>query len=121
MSTRSARAPSDSVLGVSSLVQLEREASSDGRLSQMVYDYYASGSDCQETLADNRASFARYKLLPRMLRDVSSVDMSTSVVGALPRRFWRVSDHSSLGSRFAQALCISTLHSCAHHLHHGSL
>lgn len=84
MSTRSSRSPSASVLGVSSLVQLEGEAASDGQLSQMVYDYYASGADCQATLEDNRASFARYKLLPRMLRDVSTVDMTTSLFGTGP-------------------------------------
>ena len=66
-----------------SLVQLEAEASQDAILSQMVFDYYASGADCEEALRDNRASFARFKLLPRMLRDVSYVNMAVNLFGAL--------------------------------------
>ncbi|XP_078503207.1 2-Hydroxyacid oxidase 1 [Lissotriton helveticus] len=50
-------------------------------LPKSVYDYYRSGADDQQTLADNVAAFARWKLRPRMLRDVSLLDLSTSVLG----------------------------------------
>ncbi|NXA41312.1 HAOX1 oxidase, partial [Eudromia elegans] len=50
-------------------------------LPKSVYDYYRSGADDQETLADNVAAFSRWKLYPRMLRDVSVMDLSTSVLG----------------------------------------
>uniref|UniRef100_A0A8D0H636 (S)-2-hydroxy-acid oxidase n=1 Tax=Sphenodon punctatus TaxID=8508 RepID=A0A8D0H636_SPHPU len=50
-------------------------------LPKSVYDYYRSGADNQQTLADNVAAFSRLKLYPRMLRDVSIMDLSTSVLG----------------------------------------
>nr|XP_060641690.1 2-Hydroxyacid oxidase 1 [Anolis sagrei ordinatus] len=50
-------------------------------LRKSVYDYYKSGADEQQTLAENVAAFSRLKLYPRMLKDVSSLDLSTSVLG----------------------------------------
>ncbi|NWW71205.1 HAOX1 oxidase, partial [Climacteris rufus] len=50
-------------------------------LPKSVYDYYRSGADDQETLADNVAAFSRWKLYPRVLRDVSVLDLSTRVLG----------------------------------------
>lgn len=50
-------------------------------LPKAVFDYYCSGADQQETLADNTAAYSRWRLLPRVLRDVSTVDLSTSVLG----------------------------------------
>ncbi|XP_069005977.1 2-Hydroxyacid oxidase 1 [Embiotoca jacksoni] len=50
-------------------------------LPKSVYDYYRSGADEQNTLADNVAAFKRWNLVPRVLRDVSSVDLSVSVLG----------------------------------------
>ncbi|KAI1895913.1 hypothetical protein AGOR_G00111670 [Albula goreensis] len=51
------------------------------KLPKAVFDYYFSGADEQETLADNVAAFSRWRLYPRVLRDVSQVDMSVSVFG----------------------------------------
>ncbi|NWR30938.1 HAOX1 oxidase, partial [Tachuris rubrigastra] len=50
-------------------------------LPKSVYDYYRSGADDQETLADNVAAFSRWQLYPRVLRDVSVVDVSSSALG----------------------------------------
>ncbi|XP_005991149.1 hydroxyacid oxidase 1 [Latimeria chalumnae] len=50
-------------------------------LPKSVYDYYRSGANEEQSLADNRAAFYRYRLYPRMLRDVSEVDLSTLVLG----------------------------------------
>uniref|UniRef100_A0A8C5N2P5 (S)-2-hydroxy-acid oxidase n=1 Tax=Gouania willdenowi TaxID=441366 RepID=A0A8C5N2P5_GOUWI len=50
-------------------------------LPKAVYDYYRSGADQQDTLADNVAAFSRWCLRPRVLRDVSTVDMRVSVLG----------------------------------------
>ncbi|XP_019356343.1 2-Hydroxyacid oxidase 1 isoform X2 [Alligator mississippiensis] len=50
-------------------------------LPKSVYDYYRSGADDQQTLADNVAAFSRLRLYPRMLRDVSVMDLSTCVLG----------------------------------------
>ncbi|XP_036398962.1 hydroxyacid oxidase 1 [Megalops cyprinoides] len=50
-------------------------------LPKAVFDYYFSGADEQETLADNVAAFSRWRLFPRVLRDVSRLDLSVSVLG----------------------------------------
>lgn len=50
-------------------------------LPKMAMDYYSSGADEEVTLADNRKAFRRYHIVPRVLRDVSDVDMSTTILG----------------------------------------
>ncbi|OCT79256.1 hypothetical protein XELAEV_18026066mg [Xenopus laevis] len=50
-------------------------------LGKSVFDYYGSGADDQQTLADNVDAFSRYRLYPRVLRDVSVTDLSTTVLG----------------------------------------
>ncbi|QRN97742.1 alpha-hydroxy-acid oxidizing protein [Archangium violaceum] len=57
------------------------EALARERLPQAVYDYFAGGSGEESTLADNSAAWARLRLRPRVLRDVSSVDTSTELLG----------------------------------------
>lgn len=51
------------------------------RLSEQAYDYYAGGADDELTVADNVAAWSRLRMRPRVLRDVSTVDTSTSVLG----------------------------------------
>ncbi|XP_070566195.1 2-Hydroxyacid oxidase 1-like, partial [Ptychodera flava] len=46
-----------------------------------VLSYYSSGADNEETLRENREAYRRYWLKPRILRDVSVIDISTSVLG----------------------------------------
>uniref|UniRef100_A0A671M1R2 (S)-2-hydroxy-acid oxidase n=2 Tax=Sinocyclocheilus anshuiensis TaxID=1608454 RepID=A0A671M1R2_9TELE len=67
---------SDSLVCVS---DYERQAQT--LLPKPVFDYYFSGADEQQTLRDNVAAFARWCIYPRVLRDVSLVDMSTTVLG----------------------------------------
>jgi 4-hydroxymandelate oxidase len=50
-------------------------------LHQMAYDYYASGANDEVTLRENRAAYERITLLPRMLVDVSTRDLGTTVLG----------------------------------------
>ncbi|XP_068606142.1 2-Hydroxyacid oxidase 1 [Brachionichthys hirsutus] len=50
-------------------------------LPKAVYDYYRSGADEQRTLEDNVAAFNRWCVVPRVLRDVSTVDLSVFVLG----------------------------------------
>jgi 4-hydroxymandelate oxidase len=57
------------------------EALARERLPQAVFDYFAGGSGEEATLADNSAAWARLRLRPRVLRDVSSVDTSTELLG----------------------------------------
>ena len=50
-------------------------------LSQMAFDYYSSGAWDEVTLRDNLAAFARVKLRPKMLVDVSKINLTTQVLG----------------------------------------
>lgn len=51
------------------------------RLPGGVFDYIDGAAEDERTLADNSAAFARYRFRPRVLRDVSAVDPSTSILG----------------------------------------
>ena len=57
----------------------EREAFK--RLSKESLGYYASGADEEITLRANVEAFKKLKILPRFLRDVSSIDMKLEVFG----------------------------------------
>jgi 4-hydroxymandelate oxidase len=50
-------------------------------LPAAVYDYYATGAGQESTLAANLAAWSELTLRPRVLRDVSRVDLSTTVLG----------------------------------------
>ncbi len=50
-------------------------------LSQMAFDYYSSGAWDEVTLRDNLAAFTRVKLRPKMLVDVSEINLTTQVLG----------------------------------------
>ena len=50
-------------------------------LPHAVYDYYAGGAGDEWTLRENRLAFERVALVPRVLVDVSKVDLSTMVLG----------------------------------------
>ncbi|KAH9797814.1 (S)-2-hydroxy-acid oxidase GLO1 [Citrus sinensis] len=60
---------------------MEYEALAKEKLPKMVYDYYASGAEDQWTLQENRNAFSRILFRPRILRDVSKIDMTTTVLG----------------------------------------
>uniref|UniRef100_A0A0D6QWV6 FMN hydroxy acid dehydrogenase domain-containing protein n=1 Tax=Araucaria cunninghamii TaxID=56994 RepID=A0A0D6QWV6_ARACU len=50
-------------------------------LPKMIYDFYAGGAEDEWTLRDNIAAFQRIRLRPRILVDVSQVDLSTTILG----------------------------------------
>lgn len=50
-------------------------------LSPEAYDYVAGGAGSESTVRANREAFERYRLVPRMLRDVSERDMSIELFG----------------------------------------
>ncbi len=50
-------------------------------LDPITWDYYQSGAWDEITLKDNRAAFNRIKLRPRMLVDVSTLDLTTQILG----------------------------------------
>lgn len=51
------------------------------RLPRGVFDYIDGGAEDERTLTENSAAFARIGFRPRVLRDVSSLDPSTTVLG----------------------------------------
>jgi lactate 2-monooxygenase len=46
-----------------------------------IADYVAAGAGSEETIRANREAFRRRTIVPRMLRDVSARDLSTTVLG----------------------------------------
>ncbi|KAK1324471.1 Peroxisomal (S)-2-hydroxy-acid oxidase GLO1 [Acorus calamus] len=59
----------------------EYEAIAKEKLPKMVYDYYASGAEDQWSLKENRNAFSRILFRPRILIDVTKIDMTTTVLG----------------------------------------
>src|SRR5258705_9399170 len=51
------------------------------KLSPGAYAFAAGGADDEITLADNLAAWRRLRLRPRMLRDITAIDTSASVLG----------------------------------------
>lgn len=57
------------------------EACAKGSLDAGTWAYFAGGADDEVTLRTNRSAFERVELRPRVLVDVSTVDMKTSALG----------------------------------------
>jgi L-lactate dehydrogenase (cytochrome) len=70
------------------------------RLPAGVFDYIDGGAEDERTMAANRAAFARRRFRPRVLRDMSTIDTSTTLLGAVlpiplvlaPTGFTRIAD-----------------------------
>lgn len=61
------------------LAQLEKKAAEV--LPAQAYDYVAGGASGERTLRANLAAFERWRIVPRMLRDVSRRDLSIELLG----------------------------------------
>jgi 4-hydroxymandelate oxidase len=61
------------------LLQLDELARS--YIEPAAYDFIAGGAEDEVTLRENRAAFARWRLRPRYLVDVSKIDLATTVLG----------------------------------------
>jgi L-lactate dehydrogenase (cytochrome) len=59
----------------------ELEAAARERLSAEAFGYVAGGASSEATVRANRDAFARWQIVPRMLRDVAVRDLSTSILG----------------------------------------
>lgn len=57
------------------------ERLANSKLPKNWLDYYNSGACGQTTLALNKSAFLRLRIKPRMLRDVSHLDTSTTILG----------------------------------------
>jgi lactate 2-monooxygenase len=66
--------------------RLERAARSD--MSPQAYAYVAGGAGAERTIEANRAAFDRWRIVPRVLRDVSDRDLTVELLGRrLPTPF----------------------------------
>ncbi|XP_038995072.1 peroxisomal (S)-2-hydroxy-acid oxidase GLO4-like isoform X1 [Hibiscus syriacus] len=63
-------------VNVNEFKELARKA-----LPKMYYDFYTGGAEDQYTLQNNEEAFRRITIRPRILRDVRSIDLSTTVLG----------------------------------------
>jgi 4-hydroxymandelate oxidase len=68
--------PADHPLNIDDYERLAAET-----LPRMVYDYYAGGADDEITVRENRAAWQRLALRPRVLVDVTTRDLTTTVLG----------------------------------------
>ncbi|XP_022665222.1 peroxisomal (S)-2-hydroxy-acid oxidase-like [Varroa destructor] len=61
------------------------ESRASEKIGSKAWDYYRSGADSESTLRDNEDAFLRYRFRPRVLRDVSNIDLSTKILGTTIR------------------------------------
>ena len=59
----------------------EFEQYAETYLPKNAFDYYASGANDNQSLQENRSAFSRLRIMPRVMRDVSNIDMSTTILG----------------------------------------
>jgi isopentenyl diphosphate isomerase/L-lactate dehydrogenase-like FMN-dependent dehydrogenase len=57
------------------------EARARALLSPAIFDYVAGGAGAEETLRANRAAFLRWRIVPRLLRDVAQRDLGVTILG----------------------------------------
>jgi lactate 2-monooxygenase len=57
------------------------EAAAAEAMSEEAFAYVAGGAGSESTLRENRAAFERWRIVPRMLRDVSARDTSVEMFG----------------------------------------
>ena len=73
------------------------------RLPRGVFDFFDGGADDEHTLRGNVEAFARRRLLPRVLVDVSQVDLSTTIVGAPAAAPLVIAPTGAIGAGWPQA------------------
>jgi 4-hydroxymandelate oxidase len=74
--------PEDPPMDLGGIVRLsDFEGPARDRLHPAAWAYYAGGAWDEATLRENHAAWDRYRLRPRVLVDVSAVDLSTTLLG----------------------------------------
>ncbi len=59
------------------------EAAAQAQMSTEAFAYIAGGAGLESTITANRTAFARWQIVPRMLRDVFERDIRTQLLGQL--------------------------------------
>ncbi|MCJ1454366.1 hypothetical protein MMC28_004719 [Mycoblastus sanguinarius] len=60
----------------------ELEKHAEMRMDKQTRDYYNEGADSGSTLLENTLAYNKYRIRPRVLRDMSQIDTSVSVFGS---------------------------------------
>ena len=68
--------------GIAAVTLADFEPPARERMHPAAFDYVAGGAWEELSLADNEASWRRYRLRPRVLVDVATVDPATTLLGA---------------------------------------
>jgi len=63
-------------LNIRELEELARE-----RMDKQTRDYYNEGADSGSTLAENISAYQKYRIRPRVLRDISNIDTGVDLFG----------------------------------------
>jgi (S)-2-hydroxy-acid oxidase len=61
------------------IAELERHAAQ--RMTKQTRDYYDEGADSGSTLRENVSAYAKYRIRPRVLRDISAIDTGKTIFG----------------------------------------
>ncbi|KAK6365050.1 hypothetical protein LTS17_011528 [Exophiala oligosperma] len=59
----------------------ELEALAYERMDKQTRDYYNEGADAGTTLSENISAYSKYRIRPRVLRDISQIDTTVDVFG----------------------------------------
>ncbi|KIW21116.1 hypothetical protein PV08_01696 [Exophiala spinifera] len=59
----------------------ELEALAHERMDKQTRDYYNEGADAGTTLSENISAYSKYRIRPRVLRDISQIDTTVDVFG----------------------------------------
>ncbi|KAI4271183.1 MAG: hypothetical protein LQ337_006197 [Flavoplaca oasis] len=62
------------------IAELERHAAQ--RMDKQTRDYYNEGADSGSTLLENSQAYSKYRIRPRVLRDISLIDTSCPLFGS---------------------------------------
>lgn len=61
------------------IAELEKHAAH--RMTKQTKDYYDEGADSGSTLRENMSAYQKYRIRPRVLRDISAIDTSKEIFG----------------------------------------
>ena len=59
----------------------ELEHIAEARMDKQTRDYYNEGADSGSTLRENLSAYGKYRIRPRVLRDISAIDTSVTLFG----------------------------------------
>jgi (S)-2-hydroxy-acid oxidase len=79
-----ASAKGEKSLDLNCLTIAELEKHAEVRMNKQTRDYYNEGADSGSTLLENIQAYAKYRIRPRVLRDISRIDTSVDLFGVAP-------------------------------------